>query len=147
MTLIPILNSVIMHFTVGKCCTKLIWEKLYDYEVYNVLIHNTETNSVLLCLIIRFLYIPLGSKEYIITILEYGVPSTLISALIYFTIHSLIYAFIANHLSSISEILQRKSWTWMNSSEKMEFLFFIGIITSTILIFIYLNIWINRKVK
>lgn len=147
LALIPIVLSIFMHFFVNKCCAKRIRKRLQKFEVYNVLIHNTDANSVVLCLIIRFLYIPLGSKEYIIAMLEYGIWSTLISAGVYFFLHSLIFAFVAQNLESIGEILKKKSWSQMSTTERMEFSLVIGVVSMTVVIFCALNFWVNKKIR
>ena len=56
-------------------------------------------------MIIRFLYIPLGSKEYIILALNYPFWSVTLSSMIYFFLHSLVFALVGSHLTSISEAL------------------------------------------
>lgn len=57
-------------------------------------------------MIIRFLYIPLGSKEYIILVLGYPFWSLALSSCIYFFLHSLVFALVGSHLTSISEALK-----------------------------------------
>lgn len=57
-------------------------------------------------MIIRFLYIPLGSKEYIMLALNYPFWSTTLSSMIYFFLHALVFALVGSHLTSISEALK-----------------------------------------
>ena len=105
LTAVPMTMSFVMYLLVGKCCYNYLRDKLSKYQVYNVLIHNTDTNPIILCLIIRFLYIPLGSKEYIINVLDYSLIATMFSSFVYFLSHSLVFAMLGSHLTSISDAL------------------------------------------
>lgn len=50
---------------------------------------------------------------------------------------------IGNHLTSIQEALEKKSWMEMSTEEKIEFGSVAVIISMTIFIFVYLNYWLN----
>ena len=43
--------------------------------------------------------------------------------------------------------MDKKSWYDMNIDEKVEFISFILIISMTLFIFLFLNLWLNKKVK
>ena len=104
--LVPFTITILMYFVICNRVLKFMKEKLQNYQAYQVLMHNTDTNTFFLCMIIRFLYIPLGSKEYIILALNYPFVSMVSSSMIYFFLHSLVFALVGSHLTSISDALK-----------------------------------------
>ncbi len=126
---------------------QLLKDKFSQYQAYNVLKQNNTTHPLILCIIVRFLYIPLGSKEYIILVLEYPFYANFISAFLYFFSHGIVFSAVGNHLNSISDALKKKFWSEMDVSERIEFVSFCSVISLTIFVFVYLNIWLNKKIK
>lgn len=43
--------------------------------------------------------------------------------------------------------MDKKSWSQMDTDEKIEFMSFVLIISMTLFVFLFLNLWINKKVK
>ena len=147
LTVIPLICSVLMFFALGKGCITMLKNKLSHYDAYNVLIHNTDTNPLILCMIVRFLYIPLGSKEYIVLVLDYPFYAVFISGAIFFISHSVIFSAIGIHLNGIADSLKKKSLNDMDKTEKIEFVSVCVFLGMTFFIFFYLNVWLNRQMK
>lgn len=147
LTVIPLFCSVIMFFALGKGCIGVLKNKLSHYDAYNVLVHNTDTNPLILCLIVRFLYIPLGSKEYIVLVLDYPFYAVFLSAVIFFVSHGFIFSAIGIHINGIADSLKRKSLMDMDRTEKIEFISVCLFLAMTFFMFFYLNVWLNRQMK
>ena len=148
LTIIPTVATVLMYLMFsGKGCVQLFKDKLHHYQAYQVLVHNTTSSRVLLAFIVRFLYIPLGSKEYILLILGYPFSAIFFSGLVYFFLHGLLFSAIGIHLKNISEALKNKFWTDMDFGERAEFVSIIMFMLLTVVIFVYLNYWLNKKAK
>lgn len=88
--------------------------------------------SLTQAILLRFLYLPVGLKEYFFAAVGFGQKAQLISGLAYFGLHGLIYTLIAHSVSSLEDLYKWHGWQEKTLGEKAELCLAATLATATI---------------
>lgn len=146
LTFLPVLVSVTMYFGVSNTVIPYVRSKLQRFPVFTHLDHNMNSSSFTICLVIRFLYLPVGLKEYSILVLRYPFVASILSSIIYFGIHSIIFAGVGVQLHHANEIFKEKYWSDMSVNQKLDLALILISVTFTVTVFVYVTFWMRKKV-
>lgn len=146
LAVVPTLVSVTMYLTVSNTTIPYLRTKLQRFSIFRHLDHNMDASALAICLVIRFLYIPVGLKEYSILVLRYPFRANVLSAALYFGIHSIIFAGVGSQLHNANEMYKKKFWEHMSMQEKLDLALIFSSVALTITVFIYVTFWMRNKV-
>ena len=146
LAVLPVLVSVTMYLCVSNTTIPYLRTKLQRFSAFRRLDHNMDASAIAICLVIRFLYIPAGLKEYTILVLRYPFSSNLLSAILYFSMHACIFSGIGSQLHNANAMFKQKYWNTMSMHEKIDLALIFSSIAFTVSIFIYVTFWMRTRV-
>lgn len=144
--LLPVLVTLTLYLTVSNQLIPYIRTKLHRFESFRDLDHNIDASSYAICIVIRFLYIPVGLKEYTILVLRYPFRANLLSSVLYYSVHGIIFAGIGSQLHNVRQMFETGYWTDMTIEQKLDLVLVLVSITFTVMVFVYITFWLKRKV-
>ena len=146
LAILPVLVSLTMYCGVSNTTIPYLREKLNRFSIFRRLDHNVDASALAICLVIRFLYIPAGLKEYSILVLRYPLRASLVSGVVYFSINALIFAGVGSQLHNANAMFKRKFWSNMSVHERLDLGLIFCSILFTFAIFVYVTFWMRNRV-
>ena len=146
LSVLPILVTITMYLSISNKVIPYLRSKLSRFESFKHLDHNIDASSYSICFVIRFLYIPVGIKEYSLLVLRYPFKANLLSAVVYYTIHGIIFAGVGSQLHNINEMFKKQYWSNMTVEEKVDLLLVLVSVVFTVSTFLYITYWMRNKV-
>lgn len=142
---LPTLVTVTIYFSVPNKLIPYLRSKLQKFKSFKHLDHSIDANSYSVCLVIRFLYIPVGVKEFTLLVLRYPFKASLFSAVVYYTVHGIIFAGVGSQLHNINEMFNKTYWSNMTFEQKADLLLVLCSLIFTVSVFIYITVWYKNK--
>ena len=143
---LPILVSVTMYFSISNRVIPHLRTKLQRFQIFKHLDHTIDASSYAVCLVIRFLYVPVGLKEYMLLVLRYPFRANLLSAVVFYTVHGIIFAGVGSQLYNINDMFKKNYWSDMSLQQKADLVLVLISATFTISVFIYITYWLRTRV-
>lgn len=147
LTVIPILVSLTLFFFTQKFLRFAIEGYLEKYPFLKLMSPSTPTEHYINALLLRFIYAPMGIKEYILSFFRFRIDAVLLTGLLFFGVHAVILSLVGLRLEDADEIFKLKSWREKSKAEKFEFSFAVGMIALTGVLFVLLPWFAMRKFR
>jgi len=129
-------------------CKSWLMSKFSSNDLYNVLAEESTKEPYKTAFLTRFIFMPAGVKNYILSLIQNPLPSYFLSGL---TLHSFYVAescLIAKEISEISSIVgKKKGWDEKSAVEKFSFIVVLLLIVFTVVFIVFVGIWATRKIK
>jgi hypothetical protein len=109
LTLIPLIISLLIKAIIIRSVRRKLKRLLYNIPFTKELIQLKPELTFNLAIMIRVLYLPLGLKEYLISIMDFPLLPNISSSMIIYLGNSILFTCIGLNLSSFEEILQEKT--------------------------------------
>lgn len=129
-------------------CKNWLLSKFSSNDLYNVLAEESLKEPYKTAFLTRFIFMPAGVKNYILSLIQNPFPSYFLSGL---TLHAFYVGescLIAQEISEISSIMgKKKGWAEKSAIEKFSFIVVLLLIVFTIVFIVFVGIWATRKIK
>jgi uncharacterized membrane protein YdjX (TVP38/TMEM64 family) len=129
-------------------CKDWLYRKFKANEFFQLLVEESKNSPYKTAFMTRFIFIPAGAKNYILSLIDNPLPSYILSGLALHCLFVFESCLIANELSEVQHLMSKsQSWSDKSTIEKASFFVVLGFVVFTIVFVISLGIWATRKIK
>jgi len=129
-------------------CKDWLYRKFKSNEFFLLLLEESRNSPFKTAFMTRFIFIPAGAKNYILSLIDNPLPSYVLSGVALHCLFVLESCLIAGELTEVENLLTKsQSWSDKSTVEKVSFFVVLGFIAFTVVFVITLGIWATRKIK
>ena len=139
-------GSVLIFFLSKPLCAELILSKIDKTDYYIVLKKESKLSPWITAFGTRLLFIPAGSKDYILTMIDNPMLPFFMSCLLVHLFYILESCLIAGQLNELGEE-HSKTWSEKTAVEKFFSLMIYFIIIFTIFLIVFLGKYVTNKIN
>jgi len=141
-------GDFIAYMIARYTCKDWLYRKFKSNEFFLLLLEESKNSPYKTAFMTRFIFIPAGAKNYILSLIDNPLPSYVLSGLTLHCLFVLESCLIASELSEVENLLSKsQSWSEKSTIEKVSFFVVLGFIAFTIAFVVMLGIWATRKIK
>ena len=145
LTIIPVLASVSLYFIADRSLRVSIDAYFEKFPFLRLMAPRTTSEHFINAFLLRFIYAPIGLKEYVLSCFQFRLDAVVASGIFFFGLHAVILSMIGVKLDGVNQNFSSVPWSEKSKAEKFEMVFVVFAIVLTVLLFVLLPWYAMKK--